>query len=288
MPSSISNRVRWALKESLGEPSQIRDFLQMRWTLLLLITLFRTLAAQKLTDRDTWVCHILSTAGTEATDNKIRVRTGRMVASIVANSPWDLYPSAGKSVCDADLTINAVFEGIVEWTREINASLRCVSAEDRKKYDVDEAWSSDEDDEVELEQTTHKVKQPETQQQWWVGPSVPGSEPSPTYSNTLTDKNGLGMRQTRKPRSEPKSPTIIFWTPEESTALLKQYCAAPPDPMTGKPATHQHVTDLHNASFFPDGAKRTKHAVMQQLKSLGGRARIEEMREELAGELDGG
>ncbi|SMR50677.1 unnamed protein product [Zymoseptoria tritici ST99CH_1E4] len=249
----IRKQVQAKLKKSLYHPCQIRDFMEMRWTLLLLITLFRTMAAERVTDKDTWVRRILETAGTEATDGAVRVRTGRIVADIVATSQWGLQRTTSTELHDVDLTIDAIFAGVVQWTREVNRLLdQKVSLADQKKYNVEEACSSSEEEEESDNEPIENYEPSDKENQL------------PTSNNS----NSPHSRNKNKNSKDKKTPNICYWTREETIALLKQYRDAPLD-VHGRPATHQQVADWHNEDWFPDGAhKRTKVALQQQLKAL--------------------
>jgi hypothetical protein len=246
--------------------------MEMRWTLLLLINLFTEVSKQSPPNKSTLIEKIIETAGTDFTDTEVRVKTGQIVAEILAGSPWDLQIVPGSTKSQADHSICAVLDGMVKWTRQINRIIdKHVPAVEQKRYDVEEAWSSDEEDE---------------------GP-IPGYEPDEEQHNKSPIQSPQSIESAgEKPRTRNNNimyPRGLFWTPKESLALLKQYQNAPPH-ADGKPATHQQVADLHNASFFPDGEyARTKVALQQQLKHLvkGGRAGIEAKIAELEGEADG-
>ncbi|CZT25820.1 uncharacterized protein RCC_11489 [Ramularia collo-cygni] len=254
--NTLRGPVYHALAKLLGFKPTLRQALEMRWILLLIIDTMRKLGDPAATDKDTWIEDI-SDLGEHG--GGLRQATAEMIAAFFKNAPWGLHRQAPASSFEMVLTVNGIHAGVGEFSRRLAAELK--QAEGRGvnlgMYDVGEAGSDTEgaDDEMESEQrptvTARKPKQQESA--------------ASKVSSAVQKRRKKQINKHVAGSGNHEHGRAIPWTTPEHMGLLELYRDNP----DRKTVSHPRIAELHNARFWPKlGEGRTQAAVSQQYLKL--------------------
>lgn len=236
---ALAGEVYDALRKILGPAPSIREALEVKWILLLVISKMRELGDPAIIEKDTWVEEILAETGSEG---GLREESGETIAKFIETAPWGLQKQDAASSLDTVRSVNAVSDGVVAFTRQLAAELK--KAEEMgvvlAEFDVEEAGSGGEEDEENEEMSPVPAKS-----------NGKAKKPKATIG-----KPGPGNHGHPKP---------IIWTTPEHIGLLELYQANP----NRKTVSHPRIAELHNARFWPKvGEGRTPASVSQQYLRL--------------------
>lgn len=243
-----------ALRTLLGPRPSLRQALEVRWTLLLIISKMRALGQPATTDKYTWMEDIYEIAETE---EGLRQQTGVMIANFFDNASWGLQKLPNASSCNTVSSVNAIHAGVVLFTRQLAAELKLVEDQGLvlKDYDVEEA--SVEEDDTEEDETSA------------------ATTPQSNRKSRPRQGKAVASESSTKPRSRPSQSTVghgnhahgraMPWTTAEYIGLLELYRDNP----DRKLVSHSQIAILHNARFWPKlGEGRTSASVSQQYLKL--------------------
>lgn len=269
----------------------VRNGLEMKHILLLLVKDFHDLCERMAFEKTQWLQKIQETIGQEgSTPKTVREQTGRIIVEKLHAAPWGHVQRPEQDRSDTVRTILAMYKAMVEFINTLTAGLeqKAEQGVDLKKYDVEEMQSEGE------EEQTDKTP-PDTTR-----PAAPKIIIHPP-KRTLKSNSSSPPPSTRAAKASllSRSKSVIrgsgnfnhglltTWTIAEWVHLLSIFQANPTE-------MDKDIAQMHNDGYWvPKGrdVKRSTDSVRQQYKKLMGKgAKAQTIRNipEKIAELEGG
>ncbi|KAK4504006.1 hypothetical protein PRZ48_004921 [Zasmidium cellare] len=246
-----------ALRSHLDASSSLRDTMEMKHVLLLLVKSFHNLCQMMAYEKKEWIGRIREVVGQEGgMPNSTREHTGAIIISKIEAAPWGLVKRPGQARSDTAHTILAVYKAMVVLVQALEEGLRQKAEQgvDLKKYEVEEMLSDEDEDEPTAPPPTAARKIPRI----IIHPPKP---PKPTTASPAPSTT------TRGPGSGNHNHGMFtVWTIAEWCHLLRTFQNNPT-------ALGKEIAQMHNDNYWvPKGrtVKRSTDAVRQQYKRLIG------------------
>lgn len=269
-----------ALRVQLCEfqPS-VRNGMEMKHVLLLLVKTFRDLCNSMTFEKEEWLAKMRETVDQIGNlPETVREHTGHAIIRKFEAAPWNLEKRSGQSRSDTAHTILAIYAGIVHFVRTLEAELGRKAQEgvDPKQYDVEE-MQFEEEKEKDADPPLAKGKFPNV-------PKIkihPPRPPKPSAPGTKIIPPSKKRKSTGTGPGNYNHGLFTPWTVAEWIHLLKLY-------QRNSKEIAKEIAKKHNESFWASkgrAVQRSTDSVRQQYKKMMGAGTRDETMSKVAAKI---